>query len=181
MHWKLYLGRLVSQLGWDMRPLCKVPAVTADLVGVGMALLRRKCVGDTNKIVQAGAFDGDSSDPLRPYLSAADVEAVLVEPQEQPFLKLSKCYAGSQRIRTIRTAIADYDGELEMWAPDRTQGSVIASSNKNHARRFGGNCDTLVSFTVRCVTAATLLEKVEWSRADFLQVDVEGADWEVVQ
>lgn len=137
-------------------------------------------MNQTIRVIQVGAFDGVTADPLTPHLAAEDLLAVLLEPQPEPFKKLNAKYKSIENIQTLNMAVADHNGSLQMWSNDMEGGSAMASSAVGHGKRFAISRDALKSFTVDCITASTLMEKLNWTHIDFLQVDVEGMDWKVV-
>lgn len=152
---------------------------SADLVGIGLSLLRAMKLGRPICVIQVGAFDGTTSDPLRSFLDAEDIHACLLEPQEGPFEKLASLYRNSKRITPLRMALADHNGSLKM-STSALEGSAMASAIQGHNKRFGIDGGTLREIQVPCITAASLLQKCGWPQIDFLQVDVEGYDWDVV-
>lgn len=178
---RLKIGNFITSLGWDLRPRYKVPRCTADLVGIAFALLRNQSSAEPLRVVQIGAFDGETADPLANYLQLhTDIEAVLLEPQSAPFEKLSAKYATFKNIQTWNSAIAEHDGVLQMWSNDTESGSAMASSLADHGARFAIADQSLKPISVPCMRAMSLMKKLNWKMVDFLQVDVEGADWKVV-
>ncbi len=180
-HIKHRLGNFINALGWDLRPVHKIPQCTADLIGVGLCLLRTQQSSRPIRIIQVGAFDGVLADPLRKHLQSPDVQAVLLEPQPSPYAKLVALYSEQPNIRPMRLAIAETDGTLKMWSSNLELGEPTSSSVHGHNKRFGVSSTAVKSFDVPCVTVPTLLAQIGWDALDFLQVDVEGADWRVVR
>lgn len=180
-HLKLRLGNLLLNAGWDLRPSYKLPLCSADLVGMGLALIRQQRGSEPIRVLQVGAFDGVTADPLRRHIGSAGVEAALLEPQPGPFAKLVSLYHGQPDVHPLNVAIADYDGRLAMWAVDSKEGSTVASAHKTHSVRFGIPSSSLEEIEVECVTPRTVLRNLCWPQLDFLQVDVEGQDWFVVR
>lgn len=179
---RLKIGNFINSLGWDLRPRYKLPICTADLVGIALAMLRNQKCAEPLKLVQVGAFDGETADPLANYLQLhADIEAVLLEPQAVPFEKLSAKYATFKNIHTWNSAIAEHDGILKMWSNNTECGSAMASSLADHGARFAIAAQSLQPIAVPCLSAMSLMKKMDWMKVDFLQVDVEGADWKVVR
>jgi len=93
---------------------------------------------------------------------------------------LVSLYKESSNIKPIRAALAEHDGFINMSTSCR-DGSAMASIIEGHSRRFGIHDDTISRVEVPCMTVSSLLRSVGWSSIDFLQVDVEGADWKVVK
>lgn len=173
-------GKFIEKMGWDLRPTWKVPQCSVDIVGIGMSLIRAKKQGGKINVIQIGAFDGITSDPLRQFLTDPDIHAVLLEPQETPFKKLDSLYKESPNIRPIRAALAEHDGFIYMSTSCR-DGSAMASTIEGHSKRFGIQNNAITRVEVPCMTVSSLMRSVGWSHIDFLQVDVEGADWKVVK
>lgn len=177
---KLLVGNFLKQIGWDLRPSWKFPICSIELAGVGLALIRAKKEGEPIHVIQVGAFDGTTSDPLCAFLGADDIRAFLLEPQSVPFEKMSALYRNSNRIIALNMALADHDGLLKM-STSVADGSATASTIIGHNKRFGIESSALKEIEVPCLTAHSLLEMTGWSKIDFLQVDVEGYDWQVVK
>jgi hypothetical protein len=86
---KLLVGNFLKKIGWDLRPSWKFPICSIELAGIGLALIRAKKEGEPIHVIQVGAFDGTTSDPLCAFLGADDIRAFLLEPQSVPFEKMS--------------------------------------------------------------------------------------------
>lgn len=117
---------------------------------------------------------------MRQFLTDSDIHAVLLEPQEIPFQKLHSLYQEFPNIKPIRAAVAEHDGFVYMSTSCR-DGSAMASTIEGHSKRFGIRNNAVSSVEVPCMTVSSLMRSIGWSNIDFLQVDVEGADWKVVK
>ena len=89
-------------------------------------------------------------------------------------------YKESPNIRPIRAALAEHDGFIYMSTSCR-DGSAMASTIEGHSKRFGIQDNAISRVEVPCMTVSSLMRSLGWSHIDFLQVDVEGADWKVVK
>lgn len=143
-------------------------------------------------VVQVGAFDGSSGDPLSSFLQLdPTVRAILIEPQPIPFAVLRTRHSGNANITTINAAVAAADGHCTLyvvegqdpgdpwWAPQ------IASFSREHLLRHAPSIPHLPhrirATEVPTLSPATLLRGFQLSRIDALVVDTEGADWQIVQ
>jgi FkbM family methyltransferase len=155
--------------------------VIVEAVGPGIAALET--------IVQIGANDGDSSDPLSGIIAQSTARAFLVEPLPDPFARLQKRYANNDRVRTINAALGDRDGEATIWrvAPDNEKLSALSvytsfdrqviEKTRVDYKPLGGR---VVGEPVRMITAKTMLKELGINSIDLLQVDTEGWDAKVV-
>lgn len=150
--------------------------------------------------VQIGANEGGDGDPLLRTARALRLRGILVEPQGAAFDRLSAAYADQLQIHLERAAIAAVDGTATLytareafWSEHGFPGSAseIASLDPGHVRRhvalFGGETLArtesayLETEEVPALTLASLVGKHRVERLDFLQVDAEGFDFEVLK
>jgi FkbM family methyltransferase len=144
-------------------------------------------------LVQIGAYDGSTDDPVLEALMLHGWRAVLVEPQRLPFAKLQELHGRNPKIQLFNVAIADRDGprtlfriEPAPFLPDWTQ--RIASFDRDHvlkSQRYvprSINIEPLIiEDTVECWTFKTLLERAGVQHVDVLQLDTEGYDLELMR
>ena len=158
-------------------------------------------LGRPLRIVQIGANDGESGDPLVDYLSRyGDTQALLIEPHPIAFDLLQRQYETNDSIFLARCAVGDpkkrlfaldeaFRAEyLDRWgqSPD-----IICSSNPDHvtsrvSRRLDVTIDEarkmIVELDVEFETLVSVLDSTGFgAEFDVLQVDVEGFDHEVIQ
>ena len=150
------------------------------------ALMARR--GDALRFVQVGANDGIFSDPLRPYILTCGWRGILVEPQADVFERLKANYEHcSDRLVFENVAISSGD-DLTIYLPT-TLGSenpshalsVVSSDPRVLANTIGVPESRLRPVTVPAVTLDALLERHHFTDIDFLQIDAEGYDWDVLQ
>lgn len=148
-------------------------------------------------VLQVGAMDGKSFDPVYETIQSHNWHALLVEPIPDIFEKLKKNYEGSTGILFENCAITNKDGHTNMfrmppsfieegreaWAgtsslfKDRNilSGNSLSEQDK---KTVGA---AMVKERVRTLTMRSLLAKHSVKRVDVLQIDVEGADWHVLK
>lgn len=150
--------------------------------------------------VQIGANEGDQSDALSQSIRAHGLRGILVEPQAHAFERLCANYSDQPQVLLERAAIAHEDGSVTLfkvrdafWAQHGFPGtaSEISSLDRAHIRRhvelFGGanlaakESAYLETETVLALTLPSLLARHGVERADFLQIDAEGFDFEILK
>ena len=143
-------------------------------------------------ILQVGAYDGVSNDSLYELLqSYTHTRAILLEPQPGPFAKLDKLWAESERITPICAALSDATGTRPLYMiadaykhmhpyPDQVS-SFYKSRVEVACSRYVWRpaSDSITSVMVPTVDWATLVQR--FGRFDFVAIDAEGYDAEVLQ
>jgi FkbM family methyltransferase len=159
---------------------------------------------DQFTIVQIGAYVGDTpNDPLYAFLRSAlpgrsGRRAILVEPIGEYFDALQKTYGDISNIRLENVAIAEEEGQRELYrlAPgiDPTEHGYdewvaqTASFRPDRWERHEGH-PGVKEFSqqhrtverVQCWTFDQLLQRHQVKEVDLLQVDAEGYDYEILR
>ena len=165
-------------------PIDIFPLVIADLMRQKVAA--GGSPGDV-VFVQIGAHDGLHFDPVRPYVERHHWKGVLVEPPPEIFRRLVANYAGEPQLAFENAAIAQQDGTATLYAfrkdgilPDHA--TMLASFNRqslvHNGHDYKGEIEEL---TVRTLSLESLLAKHGIARFDFLQIDTEGFDYEIIR
>jgi len=152
-------------------------------------------------IIQIGAYDGVTNDPLRPFIvaNANDLDVILFEPQTEPFRKLHSLYQDFPNIRCVNKAIGapgvmtfySVNDRYKEWYRQKTGEEMSTATNsfiKEHiARRMKrmGVTDVENYIDRHELEVSELLKELEGTvsfntRIDLLQVDCEGMDDEVI-
>lgn len=145
------------------------------------------------RFVQVGAFDGLGNDVMAGYVRRFGWRGVLVEPQPSYFDRLKANYADQPQVRFENAAVdvrpgsrpfyairpdADF-AKLPDWAPQ------IASFDLETVLRAQSIIpnlpDLIVAYDVPCVTLAEVVERHALGGVDFLQIDAEGYDFEIIR
>lgn len=141
-------------------------------------------------LVQIGAFDGRTHDPVYSYVSEAQPRTVLVEPQPRPFALLQEAYRHQPRCTCVNAAISDQDGTRVLYTiSDQVEGPdwlhQIASFRREvllkHVPDFPGLERLITPLDVPCLTPQSLMRACALDSIDALIVDTEGFDAEVVK
>ncbi len=164
----------------------RLPPPTFDAVHLGLAYCFSKNPNGT--LLQIGAFDGVSNDPIFEFIRANQIRAILVEPIECNFRKLEKAYEGMHGVSVVQAAIAYEDGNATMFRAKDTGRwrecdwiDQIASFDQNHLLKHGVRRDEIEEVSVETLSLPSLLSRFNVDSVEFLQVDTEGFDAEVVK
>ncbi|MCR4347320.1 MAG: FkbM family methyltransferase [Sulfuricaulis sp.] len=140
--------------------------------------------------VQIGANDGLANDPIRPLVKQFHMKGLLVEPMPDFFAKLTKNYADEPQLGFENCAIGARDGEVSLFRfkPDAPLPNNffhgMARFDKSYmfarARSMGLN-DAIEEIKVPALTFQTLVRKHNIRKIDFLQIDTEGFDFEIIK
>lgn len=153
-------------------------------------------------IVQVGANDGSSNDPLGRMIAARPeriAKALLFEPQASAFARLSERYGGTDNVICLNAAVDRQPGEKPVYSIDREAASDalgrpisdgIASFDRDHVFRVlaenapglsSTDIDGLVTEqTVQVTTLGDAAGANGIAQPDILLVDTEGFDAEVM-
>jgi FkbM family methyltransferase len=178
----LWLGNVAAALGYTVRRSFRIPNSTADFMGIALRLVQRHVNGPIH-ILQVGAYDGEKSDPLSRYLSdeSIPVQALLLEPQPEPFKRLVEKYQHRKDVTPINAAIAKHSGFIDLYTVNTERGSMMASTSPNHIERFGKDTGSLVAIKVPALSPHDLLKQNNWHEVHILQIDTEGMDWQIAK
>lgn len=142
-------------------------------------------------LIQIGANDGVSHDPVEAIIHRYSMIAVRVEPLPEPYARLQSHHAGDPSVTTVQAAIDTTDGTRTIWrvrADDEQTAklSTISSFDRRivekHYERYRNRGGTLVQETVQTLSPRTLLRChfPPDHGVDILQVDTEGHDSAIV-
>ncbi|AFL84128.1 methyltransferase, FkbM family [Belliella baltica DSM 15883] len=154
-------------------------------------------------VIQIGANDGITHDPIHKFIKRDNWKGVLLEPQSFVFNQfLKKIYSKNKGIVTLCAAIGEEDGSLPIykiafsdmrWATGLTSFSKekIEDAFQNgiveiNCSKFGieipqDKSKWISEEEVDVISPKTLLEKYNLSKIDLLQIDAEGYDLEVIR
>lgn len=180
---KSTIHRLLRWTPYEVRR--RLPASSFE--AVRLAVAHHACRNPAGTILQIGAFDGRSGDPLSAFLRQGRARAILVEPIDEHFRMLQRTYDGVAGVTLVQAAIARTDGEATMyrattagrWRGDPWVGQ-IASFDRRHLLKHGVRGDEIEEVAVPALSLASVLARCGVESVAFLQVDAEGFDAEVV-
>jgi FkbM family methyltransferase len=139
-------------------------------------------------VLQVGAFDGKTNDPVAKPLRQFGWRGILVEPQPGPFAELRTLHEGDETVQVYNVAIGEKDGSRPMyqlvgeglpsWAAQATtfdRGQIDAQRKSLPANV------TVGELQVEMRTFGSLLGQARADRVDVLQIDAEGYDYELLK
>ncbi len=154
-------------------------------------------------VVQIGANDGFNHDPIHKFIKRDKWQGVLLEPQPDVYHQyLERLHKNSPGINTLNAALDYQDGSSTIyrvsfskarWATGLTsfdravvEKAVISDYVKDCARREGVDIpakieDRIEAIPIKAISPRTLLEKYNISSIDWLQIDTEGFDFEIIK
>jgi len=146
---------------------------------------REECLN----IIQVGACDGTSSDPIHRYLKAGTSRAILIEPNPLAFQRLERAYRGVPGVTLMQAALGERDGEATLYRVKKSDNAAseidwslqFASFSRAHVKRHGVRDDEMEAITVPCRTLSSVMKEHGMSKIDLLQIDAEGFDAAIVR
>ncbi|NWH06756.1 FkbM family methyltransferase [Desulfobacter latus] len=150
-------------------------------------------------ILQIGAYDGVSFDPIFDAVSNSRVKLFLIEPNSDVISRLQQTYSHKDDVSIINAAIVEADEtdlvELYKFSekligiyPDFGGTSSLSFKHLENAferNRFRFSAEekldgNVVVDKIRALTAKQLLKELNITDVDVLVIDTEGADWIVL-
>ena len=155
------------------------------------------------RVVQIGANDGISNDPIHKFIRRDHWNGVLLEPQKYVFEKFLKpLYSRTKGITVLNAALDVIDGTKPIyrisvtnsrWATGLTsfnrtilEEAVRSGYIERQAEKEGcplpeNKDEYITEESVECICTETLLKKAGIERTDWLQIDTEGFDFEIIK
>ncbi|MCS5491964.1 FkbM family methyltransferase [Algoriphagus limi] len=154
-------------------------------------------------VIQIGANDGITHDPIHKFIKRDRWKGVLLEPQPDVYnQELKKIYQYNEGLYPICAAIGKEDGTQKLykigfstmrWATglasfsleqikDHFRNGIVALNCKKYGLEIPKDPkEQIVEVDVEVISPKTLLEKYNVSQIDLLQIDAEGYDLEVIK
>ena len=155
------------------------------------------------KVVQIGANDGINNDPIHKFIKRYKWQGVLLEPQKFVFDKyLQPLYRKTKGIVTLNAALDVADGfkpiykisiSNSRWATGLTsfnrsvlEEAVRSGYVEKQALKEGcplpeNSEDFIAEEEVECICTDSLVKKYGLTKIDWLQIDTEGFDFEIIK
>lgn len=176
---------MLSHCGYRITRAVDEPQSAFPVLPLVVAELLRR-TGDCF-VVQIGANDGLTSDPIRELIVRHRLKGILVEPVPHHFERLKANYENQDGLTFCQYAIAPRDGTETLFAfrrenpfPAWAQG--LAGFSRQHLLTFGlpQAEQYIIKMQVPAVTMATLLKSQNIKNVGLLQIDTEGFDADIV-
>ncbi len=154
-------------------------------------------------VVQIGANDGITHDPIHKFIKRDGWNGVLLEPQPEVYHRfLKKIYAKNKGISPLCAAIGEKDGTQDIykigfsdmrWATGLTSFSrekiekafedgIVAANCSKFGIAIPKDKDRWISKEeVEVIAPRTLMKRYDIRKIDLLQIDAEGYDLEVIR
>ena len=163
-----------------------------------MKPLMKPLENDKTFFVKIGANDGVTGDPIYFFINRYRWQGVCVEPVKTFFMELQQNYKQFNQIILENVAIvnnsaikeklfyylnikqADYqENNIPIWA--KGLGSFDIEHILKHKKLIPDIENYIVSEKLSCMTIEQLLKKHKVSKIDFLHIDTEGYDYEIIK
>jgi FkbM family methyltransferase len=160
------------------------------------------CFGSSiGTVLDIGANDGVTFSNSRALIELG-WRACLVEPAELPFAKLKELYMPDQQLPDgsliygtgingvthllcVNAAITTADGPLDFYSSGThlKQGDtdLLSTTRPEELARWKKSGEVFTKTTVRGITVKTLLAETGLTRADFISIDAEGVDYDILR
>lgn len=142
-------------------------------------------------LVQIGANDGTTGDPLVQWFPRTRWRALLVEPIGHLAAALRQLHASRSQVVVERAAISDTDGHARIYRIAHEPGrspvwhQLLATFDRDvllkHRAAIPDLESLIVEETVETLTVATLLARHQVERIDLLVIDTEGHDFRILR
>ena len=123
--------------------------------------------------------DGEG-DPISAYIMRGDWKGVCFEPVEDNFKILTERMGHLKNVVLENAAVADYDGEIEIWSVDQEQTGWSFASQLSTIEPTKGYVakarHVATSQTKPCYSLKTVVSKFIGDSFDILKIDTEGAE-----
>ncbi len=133
--------------------------------------------GFTGTLCDIGANEGKTfSNSLR--LIELGWSAVCVEPSPNAFAKLQELHKDNKNVQCFNYAINDKEGYMPFY---ECTDALLSALNSLHADNDRWKGVTFDKTEVFCVTYAHLLKDAKVDYFDFITIDAEFKDWDILQ
>lgn len=148
-------------------------------------------LGSNAFVVQVGAMDGKTFDPVHEFIKRFGWSGLLIEPVREHFERLRETYRENPGITFANVAVAGHSGTVELFrvpsehviegrVPKWGLGAASVYADRN-ALSFPEVRPFVVREEVSCMTLPEILRQNNVARIDILQIDVEGFDYQALK
>lgn len=119
------------------------------------------------------------------HLALANWSGVCVEPAPTAYAKLAQLYKNEDTIWTVQAAITDKDGPLEFYSSGthlrKGDTDLLSTTRPEELARWKKSGEVFTKTTVRGITFDTLMRETGVRHFDFVSIDAEGADLDILR
>ncbi len=150
------------------------------------ALVKSK--GSSVKFIQVGANDGVRFDGLYLIVTSMKWSGLVIEPLPSAYSRLVTNYQDHKNVIPLNIALHPSANTATLYFvrndrlfiyPDYVAGTP--SFNRDHLIRYGVNPDDISHTNVECLPLMQIVNSYHLGDADFLQIDTEGFDAEIIK
>lgn len=127
------------------------------------------------RFLDIGAYDGKTFSNTR-ALAEGGWHGVLVEPSPQCFIGLCKNYEGNNNVMLVNALI----GKEPVLVKFYNSGGAVATTDRNHYEKWSSIQQDFTTIYLPMLPVNELLKSVGFT-FDFLSIDTEGMDFEILQ
>jgi FkbM family methyltransferase len=148
---------------------------------------QRKKAGDDFFFVQVGACDGVSFDFLYDFVTTHRLKGIAIEPLPDLYKELKANYADYPGVVPLNVGLHSTATEMKMYRiasdaedlPEWVKG--ISSMDPEHHKLYNVATKHVVTESVQCTSWKGFVEQHHVTRIDYLQLDTEGYDYEILE
>lgn len=144
-------------------------------------IISKRIITDSHfTFIQAGGFDGVSNDLLKPIIDNFNIKGLIIEPQLKAFNILKKNLSNKKRIQVLHAGVSEKDCVKDFFYT-KSHPSQVCSVDRKHLLRHKIPPNDIGSKKVNFYSLDSILKMYSFNRFDFLQVDAEGHDYEIIK
>lgn len=134
--------------------------------------------GQLGTFLEIGSYHPEKFSNVR-NLYLQGWKGTLIEPAQSNYEFIKDFYKEDKEMEVVQTCIGTYDGEIAFYD---SGGDAISSTSKAHCEKWekGYDC-SFVETQSRVITFDTLVKENKYKKFDFILIDVEGTNWEILQ
>jgi len=155
------------------------------------------------RVMQVGANDGITHDPIHKFIKRDHWRGVLLEPQEEVFNQfLSKLYQKDEGISTLNAALGPKDEQANLYKiafSNKRWATGLATFNKQvlldafkdgrierFAAKYGDQIpqdeiEWIHEDKIQMMSVSSVLKRAKMEAVDLLMIDTEGYDFEIIK
>jgi FkbM family methyltransferase len=138
-------------------------------------------------IIQVGSHIGNTSNDFLFNNINPKFKYIMIEPVPYLFNKLKENYKSYLNVYCLNIAISNYNGFIDIYTPSEKNDfsklvgytSQLSSVNPKHITTFSPEC-IVEKLNINCITLNTLIEKFKIKKLEYLYVDTEGHDYDIL-
>jgi FkbM family methyltransferase len=147
-----------------------------------------RCKGSDVKFIQVGANDGVRFDGLFSIVTSMRWSGLVIEPLPSAFSRLAANYQDHKNVIPLNIALHPSADTAALYFvpndrlfayPDFVAGTP--SFKRDHLIRYGVNPDDISQTNVECMPLMRIVNSYHLADADYLQIDTEGFDAEIIK